>query len=180
MINFSPELEAAIKGNHTFCHIVTLYLSTTLRYTDNDIDLNYNGDTYQSGYWLDMGDAKQSSKPQINKINLSFTAVDQTIASVIGSSPWLHSKILIERIYLDDNNNAIGALHVKSGRLDNHKQVHSDKKSTITLIGSTAWADHEKQAGTKCNVESQQRFYPNDYGYELATLILDDQPWGKK
>ena len=179
MLNFSPELLAAIKGNHQFCHIVTLHLNTVLRYTDNDIDVNYNGETYQAKAWLGMGDAKQSSKPQVNKIKLEFGLSDQTLLSVIGGAPWMHSKIVIERAYLDDNYNIIGTLHIKTGRMDNQEQTHSAKQSTLTISGSTNWADHEKEAGTKCNVESQHRFYPDDFGYELAPNIADDEPWGK-
>jgi hypothetical protein len=180
MLDLSPELINAIESRHQFCHIVTLYLSTTVRYTDNDIDILHNGDTYQAKAWLGMGDAKQSSKPQVNKIQLEFGLSDQTLLNIIGGAPWMNSKIVIERVYLDDNYNVIGTLHVKTGRMDNHEQTHNSKKSTITISGSTNWADHEKEAGTKCNVESQQRFYPDDYGYELATLISDDEPWGKK
>lgn len=180
MLNLSPQLIDAIKSKHHYCHIVTLYLSTTVRYTDNDIDVVYNGDTYQAKAWLGMGDAKQSAKPQVNKIKLEFGLSDQTLLSIIGSSPWMNTRIVIERAYLDDNYNIIGTLHIKTGRMDNQEQTHSSKQSTLTISGSTNWADHEKSAGTKCNIESQQRFYPDDFGYELAPLISDDEPWGKK
>ena len=180
MLNFSPELSAAIKGRHQFCHLVTLYLSTVIRYTDNDTDMLHNGDNYITGPWLGMRDAKQSSKPQINKIQLEFGGADQTLIVLVGSTTWMNSKVMIERAYFEETGqHIVGILHYKSGRLESQKQRHSADKSRLSLFGSTAWADHKKQAGTRCNVESQQRFYPDDFGYELATRISDNEPWGK-
>jgi hypothetical protein len=180
MITFSTDMLNAIRGLNPFCYLIKLGFDTPLYYTDNKTNVEYEGNTYISGKILSIGSSKQSSKPQVNQIEVEFDAVEQSLLSVIQNGAYVHRKIQIFRAYLNDDGSIVGALLHNSGRLESQSQKHNSSTSILKLQGSTNWANHEQISAIRCNVESQQRFYPNDYGYELAALITEDQPWGKK
>lgn len=63
-----------IREANALCHLVDLYFESTVRLTDFDVDLYWNGNTYQAK-GLSFGGAEFSITPQIDKVTLEVDNV---------------------------------------------------------------------------------------------------------
>jgi hypothetical protein len=71
-----------LKEANFLCHLLTLHVSSTLRYTDLDIDLYYAGQTYQSR-GLKFDDAEYSLTAQVDKMSFEIDNVSLEFSSLV-------------------------------------------------------------------------------------------------
>jgi len=182
MITIDPLIQQALESDYTRAHLVTLELNgVTLRYTENGFDLDYNGDTWlANGLLLDMGQPKYTSELRVNETELSFSAADLTTLAIILNNPQYNRRVTVDRVYLDDDGSVIG----QPIRLNNWRIVgwtSGDEISGASIVSvrmASEFADWQKPSGRRTTPASQQRFYPNDKGFEFAASVNKEQRWG--
>lgn len=106
-----------VKEANRLCFLVELELASTLRYTDLDLDLVWNGNTYSSR-GLSFTAAEYSISPQVDKITFEIDNVDLAFSSVILNQEVRNKKCNIRLCALNWPAQIIGVALIFSGVID--------------------------------------------------------------
>jgi len=177
-------LSSAVKtqlasGSFVMAHLVKLELDTTYYYTDFSSDISDSGDTYSAnGFLTTIGAVKESSRMNIGLMNLSFSAVNQTIVSDVLNNGHLHRAVTVKRAILDNLNVVVGSFSIYSGFIEGMSIRDSRGTSAIAFSVANHWADFERREGRRTNNSSQQHYFSEDVCFEFADQAGKKLYWG--
>lgn len=184
MPDISPTLEARLReGGDLFCHLVEMQLNgINLFLTETDFNLDFNGNTYLgNGQLIDIDAVQQTGDVRINKTNIVFTAVDQTIIALMQQNNQINRQIKIYRAYLNDDYSIIDTpLLLTWGQITNFSTNSNNTSAEITLSIAGAFQDWERASNLRTTDASQKRWFPDDDGFEFANQIKPALKWGGK
>lgn len=182
MLQITNDVAAALAGEHSYCHLVKLELANdvTLRLTDSGIDIDFNGELYESnGLLLGMDAPTFNAELRIGEISLAFTAADQSVVALMLGVNQINRYAHIYRAYLNDQGQVIPNPILLHSWLINAPDVSDSKDdSQITVPLTSEWADFEAPRGRRSTDANQRRFFPNDKGLEFASQVKKDLKWG--
>lgn len=182
MINITPQVAAALAGDHSYCHLIRMELAnnTVLRFTEAGFDIAWNGENYDgNGLLLDVDTPSFTTELRIGEISLSFTAADQSIVALMLGTNQVNRPVYIYRAYLTPFGQVIPDPILLHAWLITSTNVSDETDSAICSVSmASEWADFEAPRGRRTTNNSQVRFYPQDKGLEFATQIKKDIKWG--
>lgn len=183
MINITPQVAAAIAGDHSYCHLIRMELAnnTVLRFTEAGFDINWNGEIFDAnGLLLGVDAPNFTTELRIGEISLSFTAADQSILALMLGTNQVNRPVYIYRAYLTPFGQVMPDPILLHAWLINADPdiVDDTDGSTCTTRMSSEWADFEAPRGRRTTNNSQIRYYPNDKGLEFATQVKKEIKWG--
>ena len=164
------------KGSFTLAHLVTITLGTNASptiyyYTDAIHDLTESGNVYlANGFLLGIGKVSESKGMNLGKLNLTISAVNQTIISEVLTNGYLNKKVTIKRGFLDSNNNLISSnaiYTIYEGKIEGMSILDSTSASEIQFSMTNQWSDFGKIAGRITTSDSQHQFYSPDVGFDF-------------
>lgn len=182
MLQVSPQLAAAIAGDHDYCHLIRLELAnnTVIRLTDAGFDINNSGEIFNAnGLLLGLDAPKFTSDLRIGEINLAFTAADQSILALMLGYNQINRYVYVYRAYLNSDGTVIPSpILLHTWLITKFDNADSKGSTQINVSMASEWADFEKPAGRRSTDASQQRIYPGDKFMEFAGQIKKDLKWG--
>ncbi|MDX1538821.1 hypothetical protein [Arsukibacterium sp.] len=182
MIITTPQVAAAIAGDHNYCHLIRMELAnnTVLRFTEAGFDIDWNGETFDAnGLLLGVDAPSFNTELRIGEIGLSFTAADQSIVALMLSNNQVNRPVYIYRAYINPFGQVIPDPVLLHAWLITSTDVQDDKDSaTCTVRMASEWADFEAPRGRRTTQNSQTRYYPQDKGLEFSTQVKKDIKWG--
>jgi hypothetical protein len=181
MLSVTSGQRLALKnGAVRIINICEFKLGTTWYYlTDDDVQLNFGGNTYLPGYLQDIDDIELSSVPKVEDSKITIDGTDGVFMGLFLSQKYMNKPLTITRLYYDNANALIMSKVVYKGYISD-KEISDQNQYTIDVTVSSIWKDFEKQAGIKTNSTSQQRHYPSDTGFEHSARATKTIPWGKE
>jgi len=66
------------------------------------------------------------------------------------------------------------------GTIDEFKISDNTSTATLVLVLSSHWGNFSKTSGRTTTNNSQQRFFPNDFGMNFSALTVRDIKWGRE
>lgn len=176
---YSNEHKAALRGGHSYAHLVVIELdSQTYRLTDRDNNVDYSGQTYTAGFLKQVGAYEQTAQPTVSDTNLTISTVDDTFRIIALSDNWMNREVTLYRQTLNLSQNAVATTIVFSGRLSAFKDY--PEKDELRFTASSDWADFEKVHGIKTNVNSQARFDDTDLAFRHSSDAVKKIFWGRE
>ncbi len=172
------------KGEVRLAHLVALHFdSGVLRYTDAASDLSFGGYTYSADVnLLDISSVTEDRGVQVGKLRITLSGVAQANIATALSTAYTDRKVEVFRGFLDANGNFIADPYVHyRGRIDSYKVAEDYDTGDATVVWNVAphWVDFERVAGRRTNHQLQQIYYPGDRGFEFASVVARDVPWGR-
>ena len=159
------------KGSFTMANLVTISLDTTYYYTDAVHDLTESGNVYlANGFLIGMGKVSESKSMNLGNLNLTISAVNQTIVSDILTNGYLHKKVTIKRAFLNSSNDLISANAVYTcylGMIAGMSISDSTSTSEIQFSLTNQWTSFGRIAGRITTPDSQHQFYSPDVGFDF-------------
>lgn len=162
-------------------HLLEVDFSPYIYLTDAAVNVNWNGHTYLSSYFLGFSTVSETSDLLVNSCTISLTGVDQAVVAILLQENYLNRKIKIRNAMLDDNLAVIAdPVLIFEGRM-NRPSINIDPESGTVICsvdGVSHWTDFERKAGRHSNVADQQRFFPTDKGFDQVPGIPLQVFWG--
>lgn len=182
MLQITPQVAAALAGEHNYCHLIRLELANNvnIRLTDCGYPVNWNGEVFEAnGILLGMDPPQFSSELRIGEVSLAFTAVDQSMVALMLGVNQINRYAHMFRAYLTDQGQVIPDPILLHTWLINAPDVSDSKDDTqVTVPLVSEWADFEAPRGRRSTDASQRRFFPTDKGLEFASQVKKDLKWG--
>ncbi len=177
MKNYSPELIAALKGEHTFCHVLDLqFTSGTLRLTDAAHDVVDGGAVYAGNGLIEAVDPhRQEQALRAQEIQVTFTNADQTILATLLGAEQRNRLATLRRVVLrGGTNESLGTVYNARFRISSF----STDGNNVSVALRGAVADFEAVRGIVTTHESIRRFYPTNTSFINASSVNDKITWG--
>ncbi len=171
------------KDSVSVFHLIEMQFSTPVYLTDTHRDITWNGKTYlNTTGLLGFGSVSESSTMKVGTMQITLSGVNQANISIALTENFIDQKVLIYRGLFDSNSEIIvDPVLLYDGRIDafSASEDIQSGSSTLSWTISSHWQDFEKVAGRRTNQNDQQVYYPNDKGFEFASEIINDIPWGR-
>ena len=183
MITLPAALESHIKNGGNYCHLITLNTTPAAIYlTDCAFNVPNNGNTYLgNGLLIDFKAVTLRSEISVNKSKITFSAVEQSMTSVLLNTRQINRNVIIERAYLNADGTVLATLPFTVLQIVGEPSISSDfDKATISLPVASIWSDFNKINGRRSTTASQQKEFPNDTGHFLAADAGKEYKWGRK
>jgi len=174
---------SAISGdNFNLATLIHFDFSTDVRITDWARNITAIGNTWtSSGNFLDIDAVTETGELQVNNLNITLSAVEQTYVSIFLAQNYLDIPCNIYRVVLDNTDSVIGApINIFTGLITGYSIEDSGESSSITVALASHWKDFEKENGRRTNHNSQQLHFAGDEGFEFAAKTIKDLKWGRK
>tara|TARA_B110000211_G_C14086469_1_gene556926 strand:+ start:1533 stop:2093 length:561 start_codon:yes stop_codon:yes gene_type:complete len=184
--NLHPDTLAKLKGDHLRAILVTLDFTPTPVYLANTpFDVNDNGITYlANGKLLKVGSVAQTMDIRVGSTNIEFDAVDPSLVAILRTQSQNNRAVKIALAILNDDYSVAGTpIIMQSMIIDGSPKITDDPlkgKAIIQQKISSAFANWSQKSGRRTTPASQQRFFPNDTGFDFAPISSDDVKWGRK
>jgi len=165
-------------------HLVSVHFDAQTTYTTDAFhQITWDGNTYNpAGGLLQISDISEQAKVVVSTVNVSLSGVDQTYLSLVLAEDYIDRPLKIYLGFLDD----VGAwvadpILMLEGRMDAPKIVEDPSKGTsvVSIAATNAWVDFERNTGRHTNHEEQQTYFAGDKGFQFASEIQKDIPWGR-
>ena len=155
----------------------------TLRLTTAGIDLEHEGNTYtRAGHLLSVGDVEETTALLVHSLTVSLSGVDQALTALVLQELYIDRTLRVWRGILEPGGGVLdSAFVIFEGRIDK-PVIDEDPEagtSTVQLTAASAWVDFERKPGRRTNHDQQQQHFPDDLGFEFASEIFRDLPWGR-
>lgn len=177
MKSYSPQLIAALNGEHAFCHVVDLqFTSGQLRLTDAAHDVTVDGNTYSgNGLIEEIEGHRQEQALRVQELQITFTNADQTILATLLNTEQRNRAATVRRVVLaPGTNESLGVVFSARFRVSSYSCDGDNVQ--VTLRG--AIADFEAVRGIVTTHESIRRFYPNNTSFINSSSVNDKLTWG--
>ena len=182
MIQFSEPFQKALadRAVHEKYLLEITLGAHTLRYVNTDIDYDFRGYYYIGGLWKGGASPKITSEPKLNACDLEFTGLAPEVLSIPLRENYMNAPVKVTRVCVHrDSRTFLNAYTVYQGCLSGYEFDEDNADAQLTLTATSIWAALDQKAGRRSNSASQQRFYPNDKGFDFAPITLDNLPWGR-
>ncbi|AXT40266.1 DUF2163 domain-containing protein [Alteromonas sp. BL110] len=160
-------------------YLIKMNINGNMLYlTDRDAPVFYGGVYYQPGYITSdsIDDIEVTSEPATNEFNTTLDARDGAFIPYFLNKGWNNSEVTVYEQHADELG-VIVTLNVFEGFIDSRDIFKETRK--IDAVLASVWADFEKQAGTKTNSGSHQKYYPDDTAFEHVARAKRKIYWGK-
>ena len=163
------------KGAYTSIQLVKITLGTVASpviyyYTDHTSDIDVSGDSYTAnGFILSLGGVKEDKKMTTGTMNLSLSAVNQTIISDVLTNGYIHKAVTIKRAYLNSANALISSdavFTIYDGRINGMSIKDTGKISIISFNVANHWAYFQRSQGRRTTKNSMAEHFPDDKGFD--------------
>lgn len=163
--------------------LIDFYFSTVVRYTTHNKNLVWGGNTYTPALGLlDIGDILETQEHRVSAITLRLTGANLSNISVALNEKFNDARVSINLAAIDVSGLVLpDPINFFDGTIESYElaeDIQSGSSSVVWNI-SNHWAQFEKRAGRRTNVESQQRFFPGDTGFEFSGVSVKDVKWGR-
>ncbi|MBT4080289.1 MAG: DUF2163 domain-containing protein [Gammaproteobacteria bacterium] len=171
------------KSQNRPVHFVSTHLDSGTTYmTDSYRDIIYDGNTYGAvGAWLDFSDIEETAEVIVSSVTISLSGVDQTWISAVLQENYIDRTIKIYKGFLNSSQALItDPILIFEGRIDQPiiNENPDSGQSTVSMSATNAWVDFSRKTGRHSNHEEQQIHFSGDMGFEFASEIVRDIPWG--
>jgi len=134
-----------------------------------------------SSHFIEVEGTTESSSIQVSSIKLTFSAVDQTFLNLALSDDYLNVQVKIYRAVISEGGAIIGsAWSYFTGRISTYEVTDDEPDCDLEFTIASHWTDFEKVNCRRTNTNSQQRYYPDDTGFEFSSKSIKDLKWGRK
>ena len=192
---FSSELQTALARN-AIVSFVLLNINGT-RYTDCSFDITSSiegtSNVYSAqGNFLSITETDENSDLAISSIQLELSALVPSIVTTFAVPTIINQDVSIFRVFFDqstgeligDSTGDTGFLIFK-GRVGGYRITDAENTATVTLTVESQFANFEKIACRRTNLDSWQRGYDglstaNDFAMQFSHETINDLSWGKK
>ena len=192
---FSSELQTALARN-AIVSFVLLNINGT-RYTDCSFDITSSiegsSNVYSAqGNFLSITETDENSDLAISSIQLELSALVPSIVTTFAVPTIINQDVSIYRVFFDqstgeligDSTGDTGFLIFK-GRVGGYRITDAENTATVTLTVESQFANFEKIACRRTNLDSWQRGYDglstvNDFAMQFSHETINDLSWGKK
>lgn len=180
MKNYPNYIKDALRNRdgHIFQHIITMQLeSGTLRMTDSAFDIVYQGQTFLANRLIESIDSvEQEEALTAQEVEVSFTAVDQTIPALFLNNEQRGRKVVVNRVLMQGNSN----LAYNVPLLTNVYRItaFSTDGQTIAVSLRAALTDLFQVKGIVTTMESLRRYYPDTTSFINSANVSDKLKWG--
>lgn len=175
---FSAALINTLKEGFEFVHLVKFKINTTdFCLTDAEDSISYDGNNYVPGFIDEIGDIEQTNEPKMGDINPIIYSADNSFTGLFLSENWMNKPFEVRRQIYNKRGGLVDTVVVFSGYVSSFDIDHEDSRIKLTV--SSVWADFEKTSGTRTNLSSQQRHYPDDWAFRHSASAVKKIPWGK-
>lgn len=158
--------------------LVELNFPTVYRLTNHYKDITHNSNTYSSsGHLLGISTKSESSQLDVSNFTVKLSAVESAFSSLILNNNISNDEVKIDIGLLNSTDSLIDTYEFDKGYVESYRI--DTKTATIDLTCTSHFSDFSRIAGRKTNEGSQQRFFPNDKGFEFAGLTVQDILWGR-
>jgi hypothetical protein len=158
--------------------LVEINFPTVYRLTNHYKDITHNSNTYSaSGHLLSITSKAENAELDVANFTVRLSAVDSAFTSIILNNNVSNDEVKIDVGLLNSTDALIDTYEYDKGFIESYR-INTDN-GTIDLICTSHFADFSRVAGRKTNEGSQQRFFPNDRGFEFAGLTVQDILWGR-
>lgn len=181
-----PDTLARLKVSHKRAVLVKFdYTPTPVYLTSFAVDISWAGNTYLSnGQLLGIGNVKQTIDIRVSNTTVELDAVDPSLVAILRNNPQHGRAVNIFIAILNDDYSVAGEPIVIPGMIINGApKITNDPvkgKAVIKQKISSEFANWKQLAGRRTTPTSQQRFFPNDTGFDFAADAGKKIPWGRK
>jgi hypothetical protein len=166
-------------------HLVSVHFDALTTYTTDAFhEVSFGGNTYNpAGGLLQISDVTEQAKIVVSKVQVSLSGVDQTNLSLVLAEDYIDRPLKIYLGFLDDAGEWVAdPILVLDGRMDapTIKEDINSGKSVVSISATNAWVDFNRNTGRHTNHEQHQTYFPGDKGFEFASEIQKDIPWGRE
>jgi hypothetical protein len=177
-------VKTALAASPSFCHLVYIGFGTPVRKTDNSFTLtssiegssqSYNAD----GILLGVGHVPESNTPINNSIDIIFSAVDQSLVSVVLGNDVLGVDVKVWRGVISSGALVADPFLLFHGSLADFAISDSGTTATLGITATNHFGNFEKINGRTTSDTSQQRHFSGDKGLEFSALTVRDIKWGR-
>ena len=159
--------------------LVEILFPTPQRITNHYKDLVHNANTYSAGGHLLKISAKgENSQINVANFSIQLSAVDSAFVSIVLNNVVSNDEVTIDIGFIDTDETLIDTFNYDKGYINNYSI--DTNSGVLTLNCTSHFGDFSRTAGRKTNEGSQQRFYPNDRGFEFSALTIADLRWGRE
>ncbi|MFT6586093.1 MAG: hypothetical protein ACJAUY_000674 [Cognaticolwellia sp.] len=182
----NPDTLARLKVDHKRATLISLEFTPFPVYlTNTPFNIVYNGNTYlANGQFLQMGSLSQTLDIRVGSTSIVFDATDPSFVAILRGQSQNSRKVNISLAILNDDYTVAGDVIVMQRMIiDGAAKVEdnpSQGKATITQKISSDFANWSQKAGRRTTPASQQRYFPNDTGFDYAAYADNDIKWGRK
>lgn len=183
MPDLSPQLKSLLRTEHHFCHLVEMDLNGIGVYLNDSglQEIDYAGKAFLgNGLLLGIDAVRQTGDISVNKTNITFTAVDQSIIALIENNNQTNRPVKIYRAYFSEDLDLVGVVLLTWGAVTSSGVNSNQESAEITITIAGAFADWERAASIRTTDASQKRWHPNDDGFKYATQVKPALNWGGK
>jgi len=183
MITLPAGIQAAILTDHIFAHLIKLDLTPTpIFLTEANHSISFGGDTYLGNGILSVIEAVNlRSEVSTGELRIEFSGADQTIIQSVLANQQINRIVTINKAFLNGSTIIDTPIEIWSGLITGHSIADErGGEATIQLTVASEWADFEKTIGRRTTLASQQKFFPNDKGFEFAGETAKEIKWGVK
>jgi hypothetical protein len=173
-----------VKGQNRPVHLVEVYFDDdTVRMTDAYKTITYNSNDYLGvGHFMGFSDIKESSQVVVSSVTLSLGGVDQAWVSRVLNKAYIDRTVKIYTAFLGDAQDLVSdPVLIFEGCMDKPTINEDPKsgKSSVSVSATNSWVDFNRKTGRHTNHEEQQVHFPGDMGFEYASEIVKEIPWGR-
>lgn len=186
MKNLHPDTKEKLQGDHLRAILVMIdFTPLPLYLTSTPFDIEYDGNTYlATGQLLDINALKQTIDIRVGSSNLKLSAVDPSLVAIFRNNSQNNSTVTTELAILNDDYSIAGEpIKLQTGVIDGSPKITDNPtkgEATIEQKLSSAFANWKQKSGRRTTPASQQRFFPEDTGFDFAPNAVNDVKWGRK
>lgn len=182
MKNYSAAIKEAIANGNPTTELITLNLTgIVLRLTTAGHDIEYDGIPFLSNSQvLAISGIKQQQQLRVNQLNISLTAVDQSLLALFLNESQNNRKVNIQRVILTDTHQVIGTLINVNYIINDTSVEDSEDESTIDVSLSNSLSNFESVTGIRTTLNSFRRFFPNSTFFINSKDTKKELKWGGK
>src|SRR5210317_817129 len=158
--------------------LLEILFPTPQRLTNHYKDITHNSNTYSaSSHFLSITNKSENANLDVSNFTVNLSAVDSAYTSILLNNNVSNDEVTIDIGLLNSSDALIDTYQFDKGYIESFR-INTDK-ATIDLICTSHFSDFSRIAGRKTNEGSQQRFFPNDRGFEYAGLTVQNILWGR-
>ena len=183
MSNITPQVLSALKTDFTYCHLVDLELNGgTVRLTESDSNISWGASTYLgNGILIDIDNMRDTSEIRVNELSITLSASDQTVLAFMLQNNQIGRNVKVYRAILNNDLTVIpDPILLTWGEIVGFSSSVSNSDASVQVDFAGPFSDWERVGGRATTLASQNRFYPNDKGFEFASQVKDELKWGGK
>lgn len=189
--NIAPALQTKLQARKLFvADLIELHLDTPLYFTSSNINISFDSETAPNsgnneylaqGQFIGYGNVIESADLRVGTLEMTFTAVDGTMVSVVLNNDYIDKRVVIYRAVLQDDYSftASDVFMIFDGYINGYNISESNDTATLTLECSSQFADFERTNGRRTNPASQKLFFSTDRGLDFSPQIVKDIKWGR-